>query len=120
MNKIFWLVILGIIIFFAAYALVPGAKPAIDGFVLSVGGSVAEALYGFAGTVALNPIYQQYHPLIWLIAGAVGFIALHQLWQRRPAMLQRSKIAQVKTMNMSREPAEPEPPQKTEEPIPEK
>jgi hypothetical protein len=76
-------------------------------------------LSGIAGTIAANQWYQLLHPIMWMIAG--GFLvglAWKALKPHMPGQLGGPKTgATQKTMTMQREPAEPEPPQKTEEPI---
>lgn len=97
-----------------------GFRGAANNFVFGVAGpAVYSTLSGIATTIAANQWYQLLHPIMWMIVGGVLVgIAWKALQPHMPAKLGGVKASTAqKTMTMQREPAEPEPPQKIEEPI---
>jgi len=97
-----------------------GFRGAANNFVFVVAGpAVYSTLSGIATTIAANQWYQLLHPIMWMVAGGlvVAFV-WKALQPHMPGQLGGPKTAATsKTMTMQREPAEPEPPQKTEEPL---
>jgi hypothetical protein len=70
--------------------------------------------------ISANPIYQQFHMLIWFIGGIIGTVIFTKiLWPKRPKLLQKTTTASslAEKISLQHEPAEPEqaPITKTEE-----
>lgn len=79
MRKIFAILLLALIGFLLAIAFYPPLKDAVVSAFYTYGGGTAQALGGWWGGIVANPLYQQYHVLIWFVGGMVtlgGFIML--------------------------------------------
>lgn len=97
-----------------------GFRGAANNFIFVVAGpAVYSTLSGISTTIAANSWYQLLHPIMWMVAGGllVG-IAWKTLQPHMPKQLGGPKASTAqKTMTMQREPAEPEPSPKIEDPI---
>jgi len=82
-------------------------------------GGIAVTVGGWAAEISVNPVYQQWHMLIWFIGGIIGTVIFTKiLWPRLHQTKQVTSSLKDK-IDLQREPAEPEqapaPMAKTEE-----
>jgi hypothetical protein len=125
MNKAIAIILIIAIVTLCGFCMAYGAdfygfRGAANHFFLEVAGpAIYSTLSGIAVTIAANQWYQLLHPILWMVAGGVLVgIAWKALKPHMPTQLGGPKtVATQKTMTMQKEPAEPEPPQKTEKPI---
>ncbi len=75
-----WLIPIVIIVFLIIVAFVPQVRePIVAWFAQNAPGAYAWAAGVWGGVVA-NPVYQQFHVLIWFVGGAVFVVGIYELY----------------------------------------
>lgn len=91
MRKIFAILLLALIGFLLAIAFYPPLKDAVVSAFYTYGGGTAQAIGGWWGGIIVNPLYQQYHVLIWFVGGMVTTVAFIMLKRKNKIPLLKSK-----------------------------
>lgn len=85
----------------------------VDGTIFLFGGAAITVIDVWTG-ISANPIYQQWHMLIWFIGGIVGTVIFTKiLWPRRSRLQQKQVTPQSYQHTM-----QPSTPQSVSEPVP--
>jgi len=106
---LFIVLVIALIISGAANAYPDFADLLKNGFI-AITGQAGEIIVVAWTNISTNPIYQQWHMLIWLVAGGVLMFTAMKAWAKRPAILQKSSTLSTTStgMTLQKEPAEPE------------
>lgn len=117
------------LIIIAVIVLIPviGCAVSPDGFrpwfiesVSAVGNRIKEGFSSVWATARANPVYQQYHPLIWAVIWIPAtLIFVYILWPKRPAIIPKTKTPQLQPMTTPTPQATYAPPPTSTTPTPE-
>lgn len=116
----FWIFLL--VIFLIVFGLAVGCavsdsfKLWFTDFLLGVSGKTGQAIATWWVGVVANPIYQQWHMLIWFAGGVIGTVIFAKvLWPRAPAVLHKKEALAAPAYQHSPTPSLP---QSNVEPMP--
>lgn len=108
MRKLFWILLIAVILFLVAYGVYDPLKATVNDLALSWGGQAAVGLSAFWSGVSANPIYQQYHMVLWLVAGGILVYAVPKLWKKRPAIMRKAQPQVTPAKEYQQQMANPE------------